>query len=290
MSLTHRISAFCAAAGIAATLAAPAHATPPNGAGPSPLPRSLAERYSIEATGRNGGQSSGIWFGTQKKTGAAVVIKASPNPRVALREAIHIQHLNDAHVRQVPRLIERFRHGGTTYLVMENAGQPVPGGLPPRQAGAFGIQLINALDAEFKVGMHYVDLHPGNTTVRPNGTLALIDQGSAIRTTPRGTWNRGTLVGRFRAPEQLDTAGWIDERTLVYQAAGLVAYYYQGRAPYDFLEPPPAAARLIHLRSNADLSGVPPSVRPVLRRALAFNPDLRFQTLAGFRAALENAQ
>ena len=136
------------------------------------------------------------------------------------------------------------------------------------------------------------DVSPHNILINSKGIAKLIDFGIAkARSRAGGETNSGVLKGKiqYMAPEQaLGRA--VDRRADVW-AVGVVLYYLlSGRPPYE------AENQLATLHLLA--SGRPPVPLPstvhgaisvVARKALAWEPDARYQSAAELRDALERA-
>jgi serine/threonine-protein kinase len=96
----------------------------------------------------------------------------------------------------------------------------------------------------------------------------------------------------YMSPEQA-RGGKIDHRSDIY-ALGIVAFeLFTGGVP--FRGETPLATIFMHLQEPPPLEGpgaegLPPSVVPVLRKALAKDPDERFSTAAEFAAAITQAR
>ena len=136
------------------------------------------------------------------------------------------------------------------------------------------------------------DVSPHNILISTKGIAKLIDFGIAkARSRVGSDTNSGVLKGKiqYMAPEQaLGRA--VDRRADVW-AVGVILYYLlTGKPPYE------AENQLATLHLLA--SGRPPlplpltvhgAISTVVRKALAYSPDNRFQTAAELREALEKA-
>ena len=193
---------------------------------------------------------------------------------------------------------------GVAYLVMEYIeGESLEkrlrrGPLPPATALRWAIQIAGALDAAHRRGIVHRDLKPANVMVTGQhvklldfglaklrgGDDAAAEAAAALDPTKSLTAERG-VVGtlHYMAPEQLEGRE-VDPRTDLF-AFGTVLYeMLTARKAFDgasaasvtaailTAEPPPVSS------SATAESVAPPALDRVVRRALAKDPDERWQT------------
>jgi DNA-binding beta-propeller fold protein YncE len=201
-----------------------------------------------------------------------------------------------------PNVIPIFytgEHEGALYIAMRYVeGSDLrtlvraEGRLAPERAARIVSQVGAALDAAHARGIVHRDVKPANVLLGPDDHAYLTDFGltkrlhSLTASTRSGGWV-GTLG--YVAPEQI-RGERVDARSDVY-ALGCVLYHsVAGAPPYQrdsdeatlwaHLNDPPAPLR-------DKVAHVPPGLDAVLRRALAKNPDDRFQSAGDLgRAAL----
>jgi Tol biopolymer transport system component len=214
------------------------------------------------------------------------------------REARVISQLDHPHICA---LYDVGEQDGTSYLVLQYLegetleGRLKKGALPLDQALQFAIQIADALDKAHKAGIVHRDLKPGNVMITKQGAK-LLDFGlakastgagavaglSMLPTSPPNLTAQGTILGTFQymAPEQLEGRE-ADTRTDIF-AFGTVVYEmvtgkkaFEGKSQASLIsaimssEPPPMAS-LQRL--------TPPALDHIVRRALAKDPDERWQT------------
>lgn len=198
-----------------------------------------------------------------------------------------------------PQIVSIFDYGeenGRYFIVMEFLeGQTLRDKIAAR--GAFAIpdaleialQILDALGYAHQRGVIHRDIKPDNIHILPGGQAKITDFGIArISEEPQLT-SDGQVFGTpsFMSPEQI-AGGAIDYRSDLF-SLGIVLYeMLAGRRPFvgDSVisityaimntEPPP-------------ISGLPPGLEQVLRRALAKNPLHRFNNAEEFRQALKTA-
>ncbi|MET0554123.1 MAG: protein kinase [Vicinamibacteria bacterium] len=170
-----------------------------------------------------------------------------------------------------------------------------PEGLPIAEAFEASIQSADGLQAIHAVGIIHRDLKTPNIVRDDLGIVRLMDFGIAKEADRNaGLTATGEVMGtpEYMSPEQC-RGDKLDFRSDIYSLGIVVYEVFTGRVPFhgetvmstllkQLQEPPPldgpAAARL------------PPSVVPVLRRALAKQPSDRYGSAAELAEALRSAR
>jgi serine/threonine protein kinase len=161
-----------------------------------------------------------------------------------------------------------------------------------RDAIAIMVQLLEALQHAHDQGVWHRDIKPANLIIMNNGKVKIADFGIARIDTSTLT-QTGVVMGSpgYMAPEQY-AGGKVDRRADLF-AAGVVMYQLLTGArpfagsvesiPYKIchVEPP--------LPSEAEPDRGWERYNAVITRALAKQPEERFQTAAEFRAAILEA-
>lgn len=252
----------------------------------------VSGRYEVQRLLGQGGQGRAL-LARELATDRMVVLKEVLRPwetdaadrRAALRrEAATAARVASPHLARVEGVVEE---AWQTYLVREFVpGETLAeaverrGPLPPEQAAAVARGLLAGLEALHAAGLACLDVKPANVVLAAGDRAVLIDQGTARAAGGDGA--DGTLgraagsdpfTARWAAPEQLH-GGAVGAHTDVYQAAGLFAYLLTGEAPEPGRWMP---------------AGVPAPWRAPLTRALAREPERRFEDAAAFRGALAPA-
>lgn len=233
-------------------------------------------------------------------------------------EIVAIKVLSDQFTRE-PRYVERFRreaglaerlrhpnivrvldHGvenGTQFLVMEFVeGLTLDrilqrkGRLPVEEVLPYVQQTCAGLQAAFEADIVHRDIKPANLMITPDGRVKIMDFGIARMETMTTLTQSGMFMGtpRYISPE-VAVGGEADIRSDLY-ALGLLTYeMLAGSAPFDADNP------WAVLRQQVEAQ--PPSLRQarqdipewlieIVARAIAKDPDKRFQTPAEMLAAL----
>lgn len=187
-----------------------------------------------------------------------------------------------AGVSRLPHVRELYRLPDALVAVYDYVEGPTlcelvreRGPLAPARAVALARQLCQALAPLHAAGVVHRDVAPGNVVVAADGAH-LIDLGIArVRvdgashdTTRLGTWG-------FAAPEQYGFAQ-TDARSDVFSLGRVLAYALTAADPADASFD--SAARESPL--------VPPALREVIKKATAFEPSARFQSVGELERAL----
>jgi serine/threonine-protein kinase len=223
-----------------------------------------------------------------------------------VREARNAAKLTSRHVARV------FDFGrmpnGEPYLVMELLrGEDLAGWLGSK--GALSnertieilIQTCDALAEAHAAGIIHRDLKPENLFIAdaPNGKseVKVLDFGLSKNKRVRGRVL--TLVGRgmgspnYMAPEQMRGKADLDHRADIW-SLGAVAYeLLSGEPAFPGETVPEICAKVLSERPaplSQVSSGVWPELSDIVERCLEPNPELRYESVAELRVALERAR
>ena len=220
------------------------------------------------------------------------------------REARAIANLSHPHI--CPLFDVGFDQG-IRYLVMEFlqgqtlAERLLKGPLPLQEALRYAVEIAGALDHAHRLGVVHRDVKPGNVMLTDGGAK-LLDFGIAkmcASPAPESTDSKtatltraGAIVGTFQymAPEQLQGRD-ADARTDIFAFGAVVYEMITGRTAFDGGGNQAAliAAVLEHdpppMRDFAKSVGAP--VERTIRKALAKNPDDRWQTARDLKDELQ---
>jgi hypothetical protein len=189
---------------------------------------------------------------------------------------------------------------GPNYLVMEYVeGFPIKGPMPLAQALKVAAEIADALDAAHRKGIIHRDLKPANILLNESGPklldfgLAKLELAAGSDVPSSTTWvstAQVTLAGTmpYISPEQLQGRP-ADTRSDIFSFGAVLFEMLTGHLAFEADN----AANLIALilTSRPDVRKyvplIPQEVERVLDRALAKNPEDRWQSARDLKAALE---
>jgi serine/threonine protein kinase len=218
--------------------------------------------------------------------------------RTEIRLARKVRH------RNVCGIHEYGEEGGLRYIAMEyiegvdlRKVLTEHGAFPPEVAFDTCIHVAEGLQAIHEAGIVHRDLKTANLMRDGHGVVRLMDFGIAKQVgegATLGATATGLVVGtpEYMSPEQAQ-GGKIDHRSDIY-ALGIVAFeVFTGHVP--FRGETPIATIFKHLQEPPPLEGpdaspLPPSVVPVLKKALAKKADDRFSSCTEFAQAMTAAR
>jgi len=184
---------------------------------------------------------------------------------------------------------------GPNYLVMEFVeGAPLKGPLSLEKTVEYAGQILDALDAAHQKGITHRDLKPDNILVTKQG-IKLLDFGLAKQqstvlkesdaTLTQALTNQGQILGtwQYMSPEQLQGKP-VDPRSDLFSFGCVLYETLTGKRAFEGQSAASVIAAILE-REPAPLTTALPLER-ILRRCLAKDPDLRFQTARDLKAAL----
>jgi serine/threonine-protein kinase len=213
------------------------------------------------------------------------------------REAVAAARLSHP---AVVRVFDTGDEDGVEYIVMELCtnrtlqdvlDRDAP--LPPAEAVAIVQTVLQGLAHAHRGGVVHRDVKPSNILFDGNGLVKVTDFGIAKAGFAEDLTTTGNLMGtaRYLAPEQVE-GGSIDARADLY-ATGIVLYeLITGRPPFQAESNLAAATMRLTTEPRppgALRSGIPRSLDAAVMRALARNPEDRYQSAEEMSEALERA-
>jgi serine/threonine-protein kinase len=261
----------------------------------SMTPQPSIAHYRITAKLGEGGMGE-VWRATDTKLGRDVALKILPASFARIparmarfeREAKVLASLNHPHIAQIYGVEEGA-------LVMELVeGEPLKGPLPVEKAVEYAGQILDALAAAHKKGIVHRDLKPANILVTRQG-IKLLDFGLAkLRDAPitgpdetvtQGLTQQGQIVGtlQYMSPEQLNGRE-VDSRGDLFSFGCVLYEMLSGKRAFDGKSAASVIAAVLE-REPEPLKTAPPLER-LVKRALAKDPEQRFQTARDLKAAL----
>ncbi len=256
-------------------------------------------RFEVRGELGRGAQSI-VYLGFDPQLQREIAIKtlhfARPDPlhnQSLLAEARAVGRMR--HPGIVP-IFEAGEEGGDLYLVFEyvpgkNLAEFLAqsGALPPVKAVSIMRPILDAMSHAHAQGIIHRDLKPSNILLDDDGTPRVMDFGIAARldaTADQAEQIIGTPA--YMAPEYILNRE-ISERSDVFSAGAILFEMLVGRRAFagDSLQ---AVLKQI---TSTDLTlpegtGIDERLRPILLKAVARDPALRFQTAAQFAEALDN--
>ncbi|MBI3744999.1 MAG: Stk1 family PASTA domain-containing Ser/Thr kinase [Chloroflexi bacterium] len=184
------------------------------------------------------------------------------------------------------------------YIVMElvdgeDLGSIVrrTGALPPRQAARLAAQIARSIAAAHERGFIHRDIKPSNVLVTRDGKAKVTDFGIARAVAEAALTLPGTTLGsvHYFSPEQ--ARGELATEASDIYSLGIVLYeLLTGRRPWEG----DSAAAIATARltgpvpsPSAVRAGVPPALEAITRKALATDPEQRFESADAMADALD---
>jgi len=246
--------------------------------------------YQIEELIGQGGMGS-VFRAVQKNLQRPVAIKIlsqefARDPELGerfLREARALATLNHPGILTVHDYGER---DGTFFLITEfvdgvNLRQLMElGELSPAEALRIAPQMCTALQFAHERGVVHRDIKPENILIDTDGQVKIADFGLAkvSRTGDEVALTRNTAVlgtPHYMAPEQWQGARAVDHRADIYSLGVVIYEMLTGNLPLGNFDPP------------SQRGGVPRGLDAVVRRALAQQPENRYQHVREVQSDVE---
>ena len=264
----------------------------------------LADRYAIgELLGRGG--MAEVYAGTDRVLDRPIAVKILGSwlaHDATFVERFRREALAAARVSH-PNLVAVYDAGsddGMPYIVMERVpGETLAetlgreGPLEPARAARIAAEVARALGVAHAAGIVHRDVKPGNVMVTPEGRTKLMDLGIARSLDGETITRASTVLGTagYVSPEQV-RGERVDARSDLYSLGCVLYEMVTGEPPFEADSPVAVAYRHVHEDPAAPsdvVTGIPPSIDAVTRRAMAKDPKDRFASAGEFAAALEDA-
>jgi serine/threonine-protein kinase len=268
-------------------------------------------RYNIERTLGQGAMGV-VYEGIDPRLGRRVAIKTILKTQLDeetardysarfVREAQAVARLNHPNIVQVYDFGEE---GDIAYLVMEFIrGKELKTFFDAnerfdlKEAVRIMAELCDALDFAHNAGIIHRDIKPANVMLDAQARTKLTDFGVArVQDSDKTSVERtqaGTMVGTpaYMSPEQI-TGGNIDKRTDVFSAGIILYQFLTGEKPFTGSGAWTIAKKIMQeepLLPSSLNNAITPLFDAVVNKALAKNPNQRFQSARDLAVALKRA-
>ena len=187
----------------------------------------------------------------------------------------------------LPYIVMEYVDGVTLRDIVQNDGP-----IPPRKALEYIADACQALNFSHQNGIIHRDVKPANIMITHTGAVKVMDFGiaRALADTGNSVTQTAAVIGtaQYLSPEQARGEP-VDARSDVY-ALGCVLYEILTGEP-PFVGDSPVAVAYQHVREDPvppsqKHAGVSPELDAVVLKALAKNPENRYQSAAEMRADL----
>lgn len=267
--------------------------------------------YLIEERLGAGGMGE-VFLARDLALGRMVALKLLPGdftPALRLRLLAEAESSSRLQHPSIATFYESADSDGAAFIAMEYVrGRTLrdrlrSGPLPPSEAVAIAVSILEALGHAHAAGILHRDVKPENIMLVERAPAKLLDFGIAKHliaeedgaTLGAGTRAQATHPGEFwgtpgyMAPEQL-LGREVDGRADLFALGAVLFEAISGRGAFPGHTPAERIAKVLSTEP-VDLSGktMPPTIAEALKRALAREPAARFPTAAAFIAELSDS-
>ena len=160
------------------------------------------------------------------------------------------------------------------------------GALPLRETLDIAIQLCEALSFAHAHGVVHRDVKPDNVHLLPGGVVKLTDFGIARITAEPSITSQGQVFGTpsYMSPEQVASQN-VDHRTDIFSLGITLYEMVTGRKPFMGDSVITITYNIMNVQPVMPV-GVPPMLQGILQKALAKDPNLRYQNSSALAADL----
>jgi hypothetical protein len=266
------------------------------------MDRVLNDRYELRQHAARGGMAD-VYHGWDQRLRREVAVKIL-RPELSADDEYVDRFRDEARTAARlthPNIVAVYDTGsdqGDAYMVMEWVDGPTlaqvirsDGPLPPGRACEIGADIAAGLQYAHDHDVTNRDVKPSNVLIAPTGHAKVTDFGidkvpekSTVETLP------GVVLGTpaYLSPEQL-TGRPADARSDVYGLGAVLYEMVTARKPFMDDTPAEVAGNALHSKPPRPSSinpAVPPAFEGILQKALARDPNERYQTAEALRTDL----
>ena len=262
----------------------------------------LVGRYELHDRLGTGGMAD-VHVGRDRVLGRTIAVKTllhqfATDPSFIARFRREAQSAAALNHPQIVGVYDTGSDDGTHFIVMEYIeGKTLrdvikeEGPLLPERAAEIAADVCSALAYAHQHGIVHRDVKPANIMLTKNGSVKVTDFGIARAMTGDTVTQTAAVLGtaQYFSPEQAQAAP-VDPRSDIY-SLGVVLYEMLTRqVPFSGASPVAIAYKHVKedpippSRLNPD---VPPALEAIVMKALAKNPDNRYQSAQDMRADLQ---
>jgi eukaryotic-like serine/threonine-protein kinase len=195
---------------------------------------------------------------------------------------------NALHFKNSLILVTEFVEGRSLEKLLLAGGLPIHAGIDYMR------QTLSALAYAHARGVVHRDVTPGNLMVSPDGRVKLTDFGLAKSLGDHQLTNDGDIVGSlyYMPPEQVRRHSEPDPRSDIYSAGAVLYEIITGRKLFEYTDRLSLMVAQVQKQPIQPIDiepGISPELNAIVLKALAKEPDRRYQSAEEFLAALESA-
>ena len=227
-----------------------------------------------------------VFLARENVSNRLVAIKQLNNQDAARQQDIvhEVQMVSQFNHPNIATYHHNFSENGRLYLVMEYCS----GGsvcdvrrlrpIPPTEVLSWIQILAGALAFVHSKKIIHHDIKPANLLLTEQGTIKISDFGVA---------NRFAGTRAYMSPEALewDAATVADPRVDIYALGVTLMELLTGQNPFG--NKSPAEIQILHLAGDFPIKSLPDWQQEIILKAIHRVPELRFQSMSDFAAAIE---